>query len=181
MTFLQFGPLHHCFIIIVVYLLIYLISVSSQIILYVVSDKYLLLFHCWWLTLTIKSREVFNARQPYLLLQGGFSNGYFLYDNDTFDINKQGVVSLRTDVTLDRETKDSYLLEVQTLCCTTWLHFLSPGFSLFHWKTLHTFLEDAAPKHATFYIFKGTWRNKTSSDTYTLMCCLTAFTVLFKV
>ncbi|XP_045903065.1 protocadherin Fat 4-like isoform X1 [Micropterus dolomieu] len=44
--------------------------------------------------------------------EGGFSNGYFLYTNDTFDINKQGVVSLRKDVTLDRETKDSYVLQV---------------------------------------------------------------------
>ncbi|XP_044045435.1 protocadherin Fat 4 [Siniperca chuatsi] len=44
--------------------------------------------------------------------EGGFSNGYFLYTNDTFDINKQGVVSLRKDVTLDRETKDSYILQV---------------------------------------------------------------------
>ncbi|XP_039469766.1 protocadherin Fat 4 [Oreochromis aureus] len=44
--------------------------------------------------------------------EGGFSNGYFLYNNDTFEINKQGVVSLRRDVALDRETKDSYLLQV---------------------------------------------------------------------
>ncbi|XP_040893189.1 protocadherin Fat 4 [Toxotes jaculatrix] len=44
--------------------------------------------------------------------EGGFSKGYFLYTNDTFDINKQGVVSLRKDVTLDRETKDSYVLQV---------------------------------------------------------------------
>lgn len=115
------------------YHLIYLtISVSSLIILYIVSDKYLLLFHCWWLTLTRKSAGVFNT--PFLLLQGGFSNGYFIYNSDSFDINKQGVVSLRTDVTLDRETEDRYILEVQTLCCTTWLRFLSPGFSLFQWK-----------------------------------------------
>ncbi|XP_040002206.1 protocadherin Fat 4 [Xiphias gladius] len=44
--------------------------------------------------------------------EGGFSNGYFLYSNDTFDINKQGVVSLRKDVTLDREKTDSYILQV---------------------------------------------------------------------
>ncbi|XP_059189827.1 protocadherin Fat 4 [Centropristis striata] len=44
--------------------------------------------------------------------QGGFSNGYFIYTNDTFDINKEGVVSLRKDVTLDRETKDSYVFQV---------------------------------------------------------------------
>ncbi|XP_074485330.1 protocadherin Fat 4 isoform X2 [Sebastes fasciatus] len=44
--------------------------------------------------------------------EGGFSDGYFIYTNNTFDINKQGVVSLRKDVTLDRETKDSYILQV---------------------------------------------------------------------
>ncbi|KAK1886066.1 Protocadherin Fat 4 [Dissostichus eleginoides] len=44
--------------------------------------------------------------------EGGFSDGYFIYNNDTFDINNQGVVSLRKDVTLDRETKDSYILQV---------------------------------------------------------------------
>ncbi|XP_068583517.1 protocadherin Fat 4 [Cebidichthys violaceus] len=44
--------------------------------------------------------------------EGGFSGGYFLYTSDAFDINNQGVVSLRTDVTLDRETQDSYVLQV---------------------------------------------------------------------
>ncbi|XP_029297871.1 cadherin EGF LAG seven-pass G-type receptor 2-like [Cottoperca gobio] len=44
--------------------------------------------------------------------EGGFSDGYFLYTNDTFDINKQGVVSLRKDVTLDREAQDSYIFQV---------------------------------------------------------------------
>nr|XP_008302668.1 PREDICTED: protocadherin Fat 4-like [Stegastes partitus] len=44
--------------------------------------------------------------------EGGFSNGYFVYTSDTFAINNQGVVSLRNDVTLDRETTDSYVLEV---------------------------------------------------------------------
>ncbi|KAL7403573.1 hypothetical protein ABVT39_002455 [Epinephelus coioides] len=44
--------------------------------------------------------------------EGGFSDGYFLYSKDTFDINKQGVVSLRKDVTLDRETTDSYVFHV---------------------------------------------------------------------
>ncbi|XP_034044704.1 protocadherin Fat 4-like isoform X2 [Thalassophryne amazonica] len=43
--------------------------------------------------------------------EGGFSNGFFVYTSDTFDISKQGVVSLK-DVTLDRETKDSYILQV---------------------------------------------------------------------
>ncbi|XP_036950739.1 cadherin-23-like isoform X6 [Acanthopagrus latus] len=44
--------------------------------------------------------------------EGGFSNGHFVYTSDTFDINKQGVVTLKNDVTLDRETKDNYILEV---------------------------------------------------------------------
>ncbi|KAM7419871.1 hypothetical protein PAMA_016804 [Pampus argenteus] len=44
--------------------------------------------------------------------EGGFSSGYFLFTSDTFDINKQGVVSLRKNATLDRETKDSYTLQV---------------------------------------------------------------------
>ncbi|KAK2817525.1 hypothetical protein Q5P01_025716 [Channa striata] len=44
--------------------------------------------------------------------EGGFSNGYFLYTSDTFDINKQGVVTLKKGVTLDRETKDSYVFPV---------------------------------------------------------------------
>ncbi|XP_014894869.1 protein dachsous-like [Poecilia latipinna] len=42
----------------------------------------------------------------------GFSNGHFVYTSDTFDINNQGVVSLKKDSTLDRETKDSYMLQV---------------------------------------------------------------------
>ncbi|XP_051241011.1 protein dachsous isoform X1 [Dicentrarchus labrax] len=44
--------------------------------------------------------------------EGGFSKGNFVYTSDTFDINKQGVLSLRKNVTLDRETKDSYILQV---------------------------------------------------------------------
>ncbi|XP_011481165.1 protocadherin Fat 4 isoform X2 [Oryzias latipes] len=45
--------------------------------------------------------------------EGGFSNGHFLVSpSDTFEINKQGVVSLKKNVTLDRETKDKYNLEV---------------------------------------------------------------------
>ncbi|XP_078146234.1 cadherin-23-like [Centroberyx gerrardi] len=44
--------------------------------------------------------------------EGGFSHGDFLYTSDTFDINKQGVVSLKKDVTLDRETIDNYILQV---------------------------------------------------------------------
>ncbi|XP_028265862.1 protocadherin Fat 4-like [Parambassis ranga] len=44
--------------------------------------------------------------------EGGFSNGYFIYTSDTFDINKQGVVKLKTGATLDRETKDNYILQV---------------------------------------------------------------------
>ncbi|XP_030282168.1 cadherin-23-like [Sparus aurata] len=44
--------------------------------------------------------------------EGGFSDGDFIYTSDTFDINKQGVVTLKNDITLDRETKDNYVLEV---------------------------------------------------------------------
>ncbi|XP_030281852.1 cadherin EGF LAG seven-pass G-type receptor 2-like, partial [Sparus aurata] len=44
--------------------------------------------------------------------EGGFSDGDFIYTSDTFDINQQGVVTLKNDVTLDRETKDNYVLEV---------------------------------------------------------------------
>lgn len=44
--------------------------------------------------------------------EGGFSNGFFLYKSDTFDINRQGIVSLRKDATLDREKVDSYILQV---------------------------------------------------------------------
>ncbi|XP_068451673.1 protein dachsous-like [Clinocottus analis] len=44
--------------------------------------------------------------------EGGFSGGSFLFTSDTFDINEQGVVSLRADATLDRETKDRYELQV---------------------------------------------------------------------
>ncbi|XP_063738782.1 protein dachsous [Eleginops maclovinus] len=47
--------------------------------------------------------------------EGGFSEGFFIYNNDTFHINKQGVVSLRKDVTLDREKKDSYMLQVEAV------------------------------------------------------------------
>lgn len=57
--------------------------------------------------------EMFNSAPPCLLMQGGFSKGFFIYNKDTFDINKQGVVSLRRDVTLDRETKDRYTLQVR--------------------------------------------------------------------
>ncbi|XP_067115898.1 protocadherin Fat 4-like [Osmerus mordax] len=44
--------------------------------------------------------------------EGGFSNGHFVFTSDIFDINKQGVVSLNTDATLDRETKANYLLQI---------------------------------------------------------------------
>ncbi|XP_050973873.1 protocadherin-9-like [Labeo rohita] len=42
----------------------------------------------------------------------GFSKGYFIIDSDIFVINNQGVVSLRSDTTLDRETIDNYIIEV---------------------------------------------------------------------
>ncbi|XP_017289255.1 cadherin-23 [Kryptolebias marmoratus] len=44
--------------------------------------------------------------------EGGFSNGHFLFTSDTFDINKQGVVSLKKNAILDRETQDRYMLQV---------------------------------------------------------------------
>ncbi|MED6239749.1 hypothetical protein ATANTOWER_010591 [Ataeniobius toweri] len=44
--------------------------------------------------------------------EGGFSNGHFIYISDTFDITNQGVVSLKKDTTLDRETQDNYILQV---------------------------------------------------------------------
>ncbi|XP_043094033.1 protocadherin-like wing polarity protein stan [Puntigrus tetrazona] len=43
---------------------------------------------------------------------GGFSKGHFIMDSDTFVINSQGVISLRSDATLDRETTDNYIIEV---------------------------------------------------------------------
>ncbi|KAI2668126.1 Cadherin-related tumor suppressor [Labeo rohita] len=44
--------------------------------------------------------------------EAGFSKGHFIMDNDTFVINSQGVISLRSDANLDRETKDKYNIEV---------------------------------------------------------------------
>ncbi|XP_077103056.1 protocadherin-15-like [Siphateles boraxobius] len=43
---------------------------------------------------------------------GGFSKGHFIMDSDTFVINSQGVISLRSDASLDRETVDNYILQV---------------------------------------------------------------------
>ncbi|ROL46588.1 Protocadherin-like wing polarity protein stan [Anabarilius grahami] len=61
-----------------------------------------------------------NSLQDQLVLQtrvtdldlGGFSKGHFIMDSDTFIINSQGVISLRSDATLDRETLDNYNIEV---------------------------------------------------------------------
>ncbi|XP_067259967.1 protocadherin Fat 4-like isoform X1 [Chanodichthys erythropterus] len=61
-----------------------------------------------------------NSPQDQLVLQtrvtdpdlGGFSKGHFIMDSDTFIINSQGVISLRSDATLDRETVDNYNIEV---------------------------------------------------------------------
>ncbi|CAM4471843.1 unnamed protein product [Leuciscus chuanchicus] len=51
--------------------------------------------------------------QDYFLSdQGGFSKGHFTMVSDTFVINSQGVISLRSDATLDRETVDNYNIEV---------------------------------------------------------------------
>lgn len=47
-------------------------------------------------------------------LQGGFSKGYFLYTSETFDINREGVVSLMKNASLDRETTDRYNFQVGT-------------------------------------------------------------------
>ncbi|XP_059410729.1 protocadherin Fat 1-like isoform X3 [Carassius carassius] len=44
--------------------------------------------------------------------EGGFSKGIFIMDSDTFAITDQGVISLRSDATLDRETIDNYIIEV---------------------------------------------------------------------
>ncbi|CAM4471882.1 unnamed protein product [Leuciscus chuanchicus] len=43
---------------------------------------------------------------------GGFSKGHFIMVSDTFVINSQGVISLRSDATLDRETVDNYTIQV---------------------------------------------------------------------
>lgn len=59
------------------------------------------------------SQPCWLFNKHFLFLQGGFSNGHFIYTSDTFDINKQGVLSLKKDTTLDRETKDSYILQVR--------------------------------------------------------------------
>ncbi|XP_051755851.1 protocadherin Fat 4-like isoform X1 [Ctenopharyngodon idella] len=61
-----------------------------------------------------------NALQGQFVLQtrvteldlGGFSKGHFIMDSDTFVINSQGVISLRSNATLDRETIDNYNIEV---------------------------------------------------------------------
>ncbi|XP_016396188.1 protocadherin Fat 4 [Sinocyclocheilus rhinocerous] len=44
--------------------------------------------------------------------EGGFSKGFFIMNSDTFTIDNQGVISLKSDATLDRETIDSYIIEV---------------------------------------------------------------------
>ncbi|XP_026118590.1 protocadherin Fat 1 isoform X2 [Carassius auratus] len=44
--------------------------------------------------------------------EDGFSKGIFIMDSDTFAITDQGVISLRSDATLDRETIDNYIMEV---------------------------------------------------------------------
>ncbi|XP_076847946.1 cadherin-23 [Brachyhypopomus gauderio] len=44
--------------------------------------------------------------------EGGFNNGHFLLSSDTFSINSQGVVHLRHNASLDRETQDHYMIQV---------------------------------------------------------------------
>ncbi|KAF4118312.1 hypothetical protein G5714_000363 [Onychostoma macrolepis] len=61
-----------------------------------------------------------NSPQDQFVLQitvtdldlGGFSKGHFIMYSDTFVINNQGVISLRSNATLDRETIDNYIIEV---------------------------------------------------------------------
>ncbi|XP_048052032.1 protein dachsous-like [Megalobrama amblycephala] len=61
-----------------------------------------------------------NSLQDQLVLQtrvtdldlGGFSKGQFIMDSDTFIINSQGLISLRSNATLDRETVDNYNIQV---------------------------------------------------------------------
>ncbi|XP_026118591.1 protocadherin Fat 4-like [Carassius auratus] len=43
---------------------------------------------------------------------GGFSTGHFIMDSDTFMINRQGVISLRSDAILDREIMGNYIIQV---------------------------------------------------------------------
>lgn len=115
--------------------------------------------------------QVFKTLQPYLLLQGGFSNGYFIYTSDTFDINKQGVVSLRKDVTLDRETKDNYILQVQTLFYVFYFQ-LFPVFN----ENLHILYVPVFRKcgfqNTQVYIFNNTKQNKSWYIQYTLNWCI---------
>ncbi|KAK2818195.1 hypothetical protein Q7C36_022128 [Tachysurus vachellii] len=44
--------------------------------------------------------------------EGGFSNGHFLLTSDVFSINKEGMVYLLSNSSLDRETRDNYIIEV---------------------------------------------------------------------
>ncbi|XP_017312969.1 protocadherin Fat 4 [Ictalurus punctatus] len=44
--------------------------------------------------------------------EGGFSNGHFLLTSDVFTITNEGVVHLLSNSSLDRETRDNYVLEV---------------------------------------------------------------------
>ncbi|XP_053332588.1 cadherin-23 [Clarias gariepinus] len=44
--------------------------------------------------------------------EGGFSNGHFLSTSDVFEINDKGVVLLHSNSSLDRETRDNYVIEV---------------------------------------------------------------------
>ncbi|XP_016358108.1 cadherin EGF LAG seven-pass G-type receptor 3-like [Sinocyclocheilus anshuiensis] len=61
-----------------------------------------------------------NSPQDQFVLQtrvtdldlGGFSKGHFIMDSDTFVINSQGVISLKSDATLDRETIGNYIIQV---------------------------------------------------------------------
>jgi len=54
--------------------------------------------------------------------------------SDTFAINSQGVISLRSDATLDREILDSYILQVQS----NHIHFLNPATYKMFRMTIHS-------------------------------------------
>ncbi|KAL7845474.1 hypothetical protein AOLI_G00236660 [Acnodon oligacanthus] len=44
--------------------------------------------------------------------EGGFSNGYFILTSDIFSVNSQGVIHLQSHASLDRETRDNYIIQV---------------------------------------------------------------------
>lgn len=57
-------------------------------------------------------------------MKGGFSNGHFLLTSDVFSINNEGVVHLLSTSSLDRETRDNYVLEVRLISVMLMAPFL---------------------------------------------------------